>query len=462
MSTPVIMPKLGLTMETGTLVSWRVAVGDTVTKGQVLAEIATDKIAQEIEAPCAGTVLSLAVAAGADVPVLAELASIGAAGEVAAAPAPATHAAAPAVSSALPGERPGSTPPKPADGAQRISPRARRALRERSIGLAAFAATHVGIDRRLIERDVLAFADASAPREVRISPRARTLCDQHGIDLQVFATLNKRVTESDVIAHLDRRVGTVVLNASEAPASRPAPAVAPPAVQAPATPTPAGLIPLTRLQQVAAQRLTESFRDIPQFSIRRVVSLVHLNQVRAAVTRRTGQKASLNDALLRAVALAIARDPAIQRRYTPNGLEPRPSANLGMAVATDVGLVVPVVREAQTLRLEDLARRTAALIHAARSNKLGMDDLMGGTFTLSNLGMFGVTSFVPIVNPGESAILGIGAARDELRLTPQGIVAVPVLELTCTGDHRALDGAIVAQFLRTLGQIIESEPEASW
>ena len=236
----------------------------------------------------------------------------------------------------------------------------------------------------------------------------------------------------------------------------------PTAVNPPAPAPIASAIPLTRLQQVAAQRLTESFRDIPQFSIRAVVALTHLNQVRAAITARTGQKVSINDALRRAIAMAIHRESAIQRLFTPQGMVPRPVPHLGFGVATDAGLVVPVVREAQTLRLEDLARRTATLIHAARTGKLTMDDVTGGTFTVSNLGMYGITSFVPIVNPGESAILGVGGARDELRLTPQGITTVSVCELTCTGDHRALDGAVVAGFLRTLTTIIETEPEASW
>ena len=389
MATAIIMPKLGLTMESGTLVAWHKGPGDAVQQGELIAEIETDKITSEVETPVDGTVLKLLAEVGQEIAVLAPIAIIGQSGEDITAYLPAGAGAAPMAASAVVA----GTAPSPAASA--IQPDSDR---------------------------------------VRATPRARKLIAERGLDLAVFAALGKtRITEDDVLAYLEG--------------------------QAPPSPAAEPLTPLTNLQKVTAQRLTQSFRDVPQFSLRFCVEMRRALEVQQAASARLARKVSINDVILRGLTLALGRHPLIQQQYTEQGMRRPAHINLGVAVATEQGLLVPVIHDAGALDLDPLSQAAAALVEKARRGRLGLDEISGGTFTVSNLGMFGITSFVPIVNLGESAILGVGAMQQVARFDETlGIVAnVPMIEFTLVCDHRAVDGAMAAQFCQMFKQVLEQE-----
>ena len=387
MATPVVMPKLGLTMEVGRLVAWHKAEGDAIERGEVLAEVQTDKIAAEIESPAAGTVLKLLASPDEELTVQTLIAVIGAPGEdiaeLLAAP-PLEVGAAPAA-------------PRPAEG---VEPR----------------------------------AAGAAGKGLRITPRARKFMKEHGIAASELEGLGKaRINEGDVRAYMEQR------------------AAAPPAAEA------EDLVPLTPAQKVAAQRLTQSFRDVPQFSLRFSVRMERALATQRTEAERLGRKITVNDVLLRAVAMALAREPGVQTQFTESGLRRPKVVNLGVAVSGHGGLIVPVIHDAAGKSLAEISAAAADMVERARAGRLGPDDVVGGTFTVSNLGMFGITSFVPIVNPGEGAILGAGAVQESPAIVNSGLAVRRVMELTLVGDHRAFDGATGAQFCRTLKQILEEE-----
>lgn len=281
-------------------------------------------------------------------------------------------------------------------------------------------------------------AAAPAPRAAdrpRITPRARKFMKEHGIAASELEGLGKgRINEGDVRAYLEQRPNAPAAAAGDV-----------------------GLLPLTPAQKVAAQRLTQSFRDVPQFSLRFSVRMDGALATQRTLAEQIGRKVTVNDVLLRAVAMAVARVPAVQAQYSEEGLRRPKVVNLGVAVAGPGGLIVPVIPDAGSKSLAEVSAAAADLVERARAGRLGPDDVTGGTFTVSNLGMFGITSFVPIVNPGQSAILGAGTVQEAPAIVNGGLGVRPVVELTLVGDHRAFDGVAGAQFCRTLKQILEEE-----
>lgn len=398
MATLVTIPKLGLTMASAVLVEWKVREGEPITRGQHLADIETDKINHELEAPASGVLLKTLLQPGDEAPVLAPIAVIGEPGE----DIEALIRSIPTLASAA------ATAPEPD-----VAPPA----------------------------DTAAKPDARAPRP---TPRARKLMREHNVPLSALATPGlSRITEADVQAYLDR---------SRAPEATPAPVAE----------AEEELVPMTGAQKRAARRLTACIRETPQFSLRFVVDMRHALAVRSHWMQQLHRSLSINDLLLRGVVLAIARNPDIQLRYTPDGLRRPNGVHLGLATATPAGLLVPVIHHAEQLKIEALASAAADLVERARAGRLGRDDVTGGTFTVSNLGMYGITSFVPIVNPGESAILGVGALHEMPKVENGALGQVAAIECTLVCDHRALDGARAAEFCRTLKETLEQEPAEAW
>lgn len=380
MASSILMPKLGLTMEVGTVIAWRKRAGEPVRKGEVLCEVETDKIATDLESPQDGTVLRILVPEGAEVKVQTVLAVVGLPGEELA-----QITAAPA---AAPAEKPAAAEPGP-------------------------------------ER---AATDRTGPR---ITPRARKLMDEHGLSPDSLSNLGKdRITEADV--------QELIARASAGGTGR------------------AGLHPMSRIEKVVAARMSESFRDIPQFSVRSVVEMDHL------LSLFPGRQFGINDLLLRAVAIAISRSPEVQYQYRAEGIFAPAEVNLGFAVALGRDLVVPVIRNADAKRIGELAGQVSLLVEKAKARALRPDDMSGGTFTVSNLGMFGISSFTPIVNPGEGAILGIGAAQAVPRVRDGKLIVAQAVELTLVCDHRSVNGATGAAFCRELKRTIETEEVGSW
>ena len=282
----------------------------------------------------------------------------------------------------------------------------------------------------------------------RITPRARKLLEEKGFTVADFEGMGKaRITEADVQEFLQNARSQRV-------------AAAPPAETPPRRASQTR--PLGRIEKIVAARMTESFRDIPQFSLRFVAEVDGLLGLLPRMKEEAGAEVSINDLLLRAAAIAISRFPDVQYQYRPEGIFVPGAVNLGFAVAIGRDLVVPVIRHADAKRIGDLSREAADLVERARAGSLRPEDITGGTFTVSNLGMFGISSFVPIVNPGEGAILGVGAVQTALGSVRAYWSPRRAVELTLVCDHRSVNGATGAEFCRELKQVLESPAEATW
>lgn len=411
----VRMPKPGQMTEECTVVAWHKREGDPVRRGDVLFEIETDKSTMEVEAFDAGTLLRRVVEEGDVVPVNAVCAWIGepgedvpvdepAAGATAPAPAPAAAPAA-APSPALPAETPA---PPPASGERRrlaISPRASRLAAEASLD--PLSLTGTGPGGRIVERDVRAALGAR--------------------------------------------------DAAPAAQVRPAAATAAVAASSPALPGGADEEeprPLSRMRRVIAERLTLSATTIPHFTVTVAVDVTGLLALRQEL-KVTGTTLSVTDFVLAATAQTLVEFPDVNSRTDGTLVWPRRRVHLGVAVAVPGGLVVPVIRDADRLGIGELHDRASALAAAAREGALAPDDLAGSTFTVSNLGMFGVDAFSAIINPGEAAILAVATAVPTAVAIGDGLAVRSVMKLTLSADHRLVDGEMGARFLGAIRRRLE-------
>jgi pyruvate dehydrogenase E2 component (dihydrolipoamide acetyltransferase) len=405
----IIMPKMGDAMEEGTLVRWLKQEGDAVQEGEPIAEIATDKATVEIEAPVSGVLRGIRVAENAVVPVNTPLAYILQEGE------------------SLPtdGDGKASEPAKPAAAAPQPAP----------------APTAV------------AAAPPSAPtngeERVLASPLARKIAAEHGIDLrQVQGTGPKgRIVERDVLAYLESRKATV----APAPPPMPAPVVA-------AAPAEARVETLTRLRQITAQRTTEAHQTIPHFYLTMEIDMEEAVALRQRLNQLDESlRVSVNDLIVKACAVAIEQHPIVNASYQNGQLVHPNGVHIGIAVAVEQGLLVAVLRHCEGKSLRRIAQESQTLIQKAREGKLLPDEMTGNTFTVSNLGMFGIEQFTAIINPPASAILAVGATKRAPVVQEDGtIVARQRMKVTLSCDHRVLDGAVGAQFLQTLKQVLEN------
>ncbi|MFT0753088.1 dihydrolipoamide acetyltransferase family protein [Synechococcus sp. RC10A2] len=399
----IIMPKMGDAMEEGTLVRWLKQEGDAVQEGEPIAEIATDKATVEIEAPISGVLRGIRVAENAVVPVNTPLAYILQEGE------------------SLPAEGDGKAPAPTAAAAPQPEPTPTTA-----------AAT-----------------PANGEERVLASPLARKIAAEHGIDLrQVRGTGPKgRIVERDVLAYLESRQATV----APAPAPIPAPAVA-------AAPAEARVETLNRLRQITAQRTTEAHQTIPHFYLTMEIDMEEALALRQRLNQLDESlRISINDLIVKACAVAIEQHPIVNATYQngqivhPNGI------HIGIAVAVEQGLLVAVLKHCEGKSLRRIAQESQSLIQKAREGKLLPDEMTGNTFTVSNLGMFGIEQFTAIINPPASAILAVGATKRVPVVQEDGTVAARHrMKVTLSCDHRVLDGAVGAQFLQTLKQVLEN------
>ncbi len=416
MATEVVMPKLGLTMERGTIGAWLVEEGQEVQKGEPLLEVVTDKVTMEVESQVTGVLRKVLVPAGVEVEVSLPIGIIAAAdedisellAESSATPAADEAASAPAI----------STPPAAPS----------------EVGAPALAAAPTG-----------AAAPPEGRRPHKASPKARKVAAAHGIDLNQIAGSGPggRIVSADLETYLAQR---------PAVASAPQVALPPTAVT-----TGAGtLVELTRPQQVAAERLTESSRDIPHIHIFMHVSAVWLQQFRQGY-KIEGKKISFNDLIVKATARALGEFPRVNSVLEGKNVRQLEEVNIGLAVDAPRGLLVPVIRRVGERSIEEIAAETTRLIDAARTGSFQPDDLGGGTFTISNLGMYGVSHFTAIINPPQVAILAVGAIEKRVvALENDALVVRPQLTLDLAADHRVIDGAHAARFLARLKEILET------
>jgi pyruvate dehydrogenase E2 component (dihydrolipoyllysine-residue acetyltransferase) len=390
----VKLPRLGQGMEAGTVTRWLKAEGDEVAKGEPLYEIDTDKVTQEVESDFAGVLLRITLPEG-EAPVGETIAWIGEAGEEI--PAPVAQAA--AVAPAEP-RVPGTLVP--------------------------------GTGREP------AVASSSNGGRVKASPLARRLARERGIDLaQVRGTgPDGRIVAEDV-EH----------GAAAAPAAAPAPA-----------PVVAGeveSVPLTNVRRTIARRLTAAWQA-PVFQLTVSADMTRANQLVAKARELDPEvRVTVTDVLAKVCAAALRRHRDVNVAFAEDALLRYPSANIGIAVAAPQGLVVPVIAGVESRTLADVARARGEIVERARANKLTAADLDGGTFTISNLGMYGIEQFVAVLNPPQAAILAVGATEDRPVAVDGELVVRPMMTMTLTVDHRAVDGAEGADFLRTVKRLLE-------
>ncbi|HEX5323455.1 MAG TPA: dihydrolipoamide acetyltransferase family protein [Capsulimonadaceae bacterium] len=409
----VIMPKMGDAMESGTVLAWRKKSGDSVSAGDVIAEIETDKSNIELEAEDAG-VFQAKVSEGANVPVGAVIATIG---EAAANGQNASEAAKPA-----PAAQAGNGQ-KSAPAAQPVSP--------------------------------MPAAQATAPRPVSIAPQpgdrviasplAKRIARENGLDIaQVKGTgPNGRIIEADIKSLL---------------AAGPAKAAKSP-VAAPAVPAQGETRELSQIRRVIARRMAESKGPIPHFYVTSEIDMGEAMALREKLNSYDDSlsKISLNDMVVKASARALVKFPEVNSVYQGDKVVTYGAAHVGIAVALDDGLIVPVVRNADTLPLRQLAASSRELIQKARDKKLQPGEYQGGTFTVSNLGSFDVENFIAIIDPSQGAILAVSTiVKKPVVLDNDSIVVRQRMNVTLSGDHRVMDGATGAKFMQELKRLLQN------
>ncbi len=429
----VVMPRLSDTMEEGELAKWLKNEGDVIAKGDILAEIETDKATMDLEAFEAGVLEKQLVAAGTVVPIGTPVAMIGdGSGTAKAAPAKAAPAkdspkeATPATAPVLAKSEKADAPDKGAESA--------------AAAPGAEAAQEAAEPQQPVA--------TQAPPLLRMSPLARKLAKDNGLDPSTITGTGPqgRVVRADVEAAIARDSSQAQASSGAATAGASAPATGKDEVVA-----------VNRIRKVAAKRLTES-QAIPHFFLTSLVNMEKLLAFRKDVNESLeprGVKVSVNDLFVRAAAVALSEHPEANSSWGDDALIRRANVNVGIAVATDSGLLVPVIRNADRKDLAAIALETVALAAKARDGKLSPDEMSGGTFSVSNLGMFGIDQFTAMINPPEAAILAVGATSPVPMLRDGQLVEVPKLKLTLTVDHRVMDGAVAAEFLRDLVGILE-------
>jgi pyruvate dehydrogenase E2 component (dihydrolipoamide acetyltransferase) len=441
MPTNVIMPALELAQETGKLLRWIKAPGDTVRKGEPIAEVETDKVTIELEAPASGVLRDVTAQEGDVVPVGHTIAIIAATGE---SPAPTLSPPGRGQGEGPGGEGRGGEGARveEADTRVKASPLARRIAEEHGVDLARVKTASGKIEKA----DVLAYVESrktvAAPanggpgRLVAASPKARRLAAERGVDLRAL----KGSGPGGAVLTMDLPAG--------------------PLPTAPLTlPSPQRGEGVGTVWRIMAERMTASWTTAPHFYLVREVNVTRLAAWLARARKQTGAHITYTDLLVKLVAATLAQHPRVNVSWKDGTLERHADVNIGLAVALEDGLVVPVLHKADTLGLKEIAARREDLVSRAQSGKLRPADIQGGVFTISNLGMYGVDAFSAIVNPPQAAILAVGRIAD--RVVPvNGQPAVqPTMMLTLSCDHRALDGARGAQFLGALADLIE-EPLA--
>ena len=409
MATDVIMPALGVAQEKGTLLNWLKAEGQSVTKGEPLMEVETDKATVEIEAPASGILANVMASAGDEVPVGNRIAVILAPGEVAAPPTE--------------GEGRGKDRLEHSTHNLRSKPAA-----ERNPPISPFI-------KGGSEGD---FASETSPlgrTRILASPAAKRIAKERGIDL---ASLEGSGPGGSIVAE-------DVVRAAGTQAAAPG---GPPKIRE--------TVQLTPMRRIVGERMTKSKQTAPHFYLSMDTDMTENTRQRNTLKEKGESLVpSINDFILAACARALRDFPSLNAAFTDHGVEIYSDINIGMAVALEEGLVVPVIRNADRLALQELAKQSRELAEKAQKKKLFPLDYDGGTFTVSNLGMLGVDNFVAIINPPQCAILAVGRVAPRVVPFGEGIAVRPMMTMSLSADHRVVDGAIAARFLQEVKNLLE-------
>jgi pyruvate dehydrogenase E2 component (dihydrolipoamide acetyltransferase) len=445
----ILMPKLGETMTEATVEKWRKAEGDPIRKGDVILEITTDKATLEVESSIVGVLKKILAPEKVTLPINTVIALAGepadalpdnldellaaARGEKTA-EAPAAGAASEGASAAALADVEIETgaPPGPA-GRIPASPRARTRAQEARVPLQILRGSGPG--GRIVEKDVSAYL--ARREQVRATPTAIELACERGVDLTALRGTGPggKISKEDVLA--------------AQPASRAA--------------ARERRVELTAMRRIVAERMAKSKREAPHFYLTTEVDMTAAAALRAKLNEdsKSGEKTRVgfHDLLIRACAKSLAENPLMNVTWGGDHIRLRAEINIGLAVALDEGLIVPVIRNADRLDLAATARASAQLIEKARSKRLLPDEYEGGCLTISNLGMFDVDNFIPVINPGESAILGVGRIAQKPVVIAGAVQVRSMMSCTLSADHRAVDGAIAARFLKRVKELLEKPEE---
>ena len=399
MATDVSLPRLGQGMEAGTIVRWLKSEGDKVEKGEPLYELDTEKVTQEVEADASGVLLKILAGEGEEIEVGKRIAVIGEEGEEVAADEAAVEV-----------DEDEQEEGSPAPAREEERERGREAAKEEAE-----------------EQQETARANG----RIKASPLARRIARERGIDL---ASLSGTGPEGRIVAEDVERAAAAPAHATVG-----------------AAPLEAEVVPLTSLRKTIARRLTEAWQA-PAFQISMSADMTRAQELHA---RLRDQGVSVTDILTKLAAIALLRHREVNAQFADDELRIFPNAHVGLAVATERGLIVPVQREVELKSLVQIAAERKELVQRTREGKLAQEDLEGGTFTISNLGMYGVEIFTAVLNPPQAAILAVGAIEEKAVVEDGQFVARPLMAMTLTCDHRAIDGAKAAEFLRELKTLLE-------
>ena len=445
--TDILMPALSPTMEEGKLSKWNIKVGDTVTSGQVIAEIETDKATMEVEAVDEGTITEILVAEGSEgVKVNTPIARLSEEGG-ASAPAPKAETA-PAPASAPVADKVADAKPAPAgheSGDAVATPDGIKSAEAVLPGAATPAKA--------------APASSASGSRVFASPLARRLAEQGGVDLASVTGTGPhgRIVRRDIEAAgkgAARPAATAAAPATGGIEARQAQSLAQMGI-------PDGsydLIPLDGMKKAIARRMVGAIQNVPHFPLFIDVEIDALLAARAkvnALLEKSGVKVSVNDFVIKAAAMALKAVPEANASYSPEGIAMHHNADVAMAVAIDGGLITPIIFKAETKTLSQIAVESKDLAKRAREKKLKPEDFQGGTFSVSNLGMFGIKAFSSIINEPQGAIMSVGAGEQRAVVKNGQLAVATVMTVTMTCDHRVVDGATGARFLQAFKPLIE-------
>jgi len=429
----VLLPRLGQTVESAIIENWQVKEGDTVKKGDILLEITTDKATLEVEAFVQGTVLKIYAESGDEVPVEAVIAYVGdpdadeapdeppmpvhvvPVAEEAKSAQPAAAAAAQPVAAAA------SAPARP--GRLFISPRAKKLAEREKVTPLAIKGT--GPEGRIVEADVIAYAARAA--ELKVTPTAREVAYQRGVDL-LSVQAGGRITKEDV--------------EKARPLAGPAAAGA-------------RLLEMTAARRIIGERMAQSKREAPHFFLQMDIDMTEAVAMREEM-KAAGTKVSFNDFIIKAIAIGFDAVPMMNLSWVGGNIGIHDTMDVALAVSIDDGLMVPVVRGVERQSIAEIAAEAGALIEKARNKRLTPEEYEGGSITVSNLGMFGITNFLPIINPGQASILGVGKIEDKPVVADGAVIIRKMMAVTLAIDHRIADGATAATFLQAVKGALES------
>lgn len=418
MATEVIMPRMSDTMEEGKILKWLKKVGDRIEVGDIIAEVETDKADMEMEALDDGFLTEIRAQEGESVPVGGVIALLGEEAEVGVAPMPPARTASPSV----------PTPPAERRADAKASPPAAKKVRK-----IREAAPKKPPARKKNER-------------ILASPIVRKIAAERGIELAKVRGSGPggRIIKQDLEG---AEAIPVTAELKTSPAS------------SPVSTTPTGRVePFSRMRATIAKRMADSMREAPHFYVTAEVDMSEAVRLRTSLklSDRVSAEVTYTHLLVKAVAVALGRHPRVNASFTGDGRELKDEINIGIAVALDDGLIVPVLHDCQALSLLDIAAQANALVERARTGKPTTQDLSGGTFTISNLGMYPVEHFTAVINPPQAAILATSAIKERPTVRDGQVVISRTMMATLSCDHRVLDGATGAQFLQELKNLLEN------